>query len=97
MDFGLVKLYDPKLRTTIGARAITPGYAPPEQYGRGGSTDVRSDIYALGATLYTLLTGKEPLESVQRLSGQQMPSASQLNPAVDPNVSLAIEKAMLYS
>lgn len=94
VDFGLVKLYDPKLRTTIGARAITPGYAPPEQYGRGGSTDVRSDIYALGATLYTLLTGKEPLESVQRLSGQQMPSASQLNPAVDPNVSLAIEKAM---
>jgi hypothetical protein len=94
VDFGLVKLYDPGLRTTVGARAITPGYAPPEQYGRGGSTDVRTDIYALAATLYTLLTGKEPLESVQRLSGEKMPPVHQLNPQIDPYIGQTIERAM---
>ena len=35
VDFGIAKIYDPALRTTLGARAITPGYSPPEQYGHG--------------------------------------------------------------
>ncbi|MFI3213539.1 MAG: serine/threonine-protein kinase [Eubacteriales bacterium] len=38
----------------------TAGYAAPEQYGGHGQTDVRTDIYCLGATLYHLLTGKNP-------------------------------------
>jgi serine/threonine protein kinase len=56
VDFGIAKIYDPQLKTTTGARALTPGYSPPEQYGFG-TTDSRSDIYAVGATLYHLLTG----------------------------------------
>jgi serine/threonine protein kinase len=52
VDFGLAKA-DQGLQTTIGAQSLTPGYAPPEQYGQG--TDNRSDIYALGATLYARL------------------------------------------
>ena len=54
VDFGISKAYDPTLKTTRGARAVTPGYSPPEQYGLG-TTDARSDVYALGATLYTCL------------------------------------------
>ncbi|MBN1147608.1 MAG: serine/threonine protein kinase, partial [Anaerolineales bacterium] len=65
VDFGIAKLFDPGLETTTGARAVTPGYAPFEQYGQG-VTDQRTDIYALGATMYTLLTGERPAESVQR-------------------------------
>jgi len=57
VDFGISKVYEASKSTTIGARAVTPGYSPPEQYGRG-RTDARSDVYALGATLYTLLTGQ---------------------------------------
>ena len=39
VDFGIAKVYDPSMATTIGAKAVTPGYSPPEQYGRG-QTDV---------------------------------------------------------
>lgn len=93
VDFGLVKIYNAQLRTTMGARAVTPGYAPPEQYGHG-STDARSDLYALGATLYNILTGQDPLESVQRMSGAQMRLVNQINPRIDPSVGAAIERAM---
>lgn len=96
VDFGLVKLYDPRLRTTLGARAVTPGYAPPEQYGRS-STDARTDIYALGATLYTLLTGQEPLESVQRMTGGHMRPVDQVNPQISSQVTHAVDRAMQLS
>lgn len=93
VDFGLVKLYDPHMRTTMGARAVTPGYAPPEQYGRG-STDSRTDVYALGATFYKLITGREPLESVQRMVGKYMTPAQQVNPEIPLPISQVIERAM---
>jgi serine/threonine protein kinase len=93
VDFGLVKVYDPKLKTTVGARAITPGYAPPEQYGQG-STDVRTDIYAMGATLYALLTRIDPLESVQRMLGERMPLAHEADPKAPKPIGEVIERAM---
>jgi eukaryotic-like serine/threonine-protein kinase len=46
----------------IGAFKGTPEYAAPEQI-RGDALDVRTDIYAVGATLYTLLTGRPPFEA----------------------------------
>ncbi|MBN2548147.1 MAG: protein kinase [Anaerolineales bacterium] len=93
VDFGLVKLYDPHMKTTLGARAVTPGYAPPEQYGQG-KTDVRSDIYALGATLYCVLTQQDPLESVQRIAGGEMLLVHQANPLVPEAISRLIERSM---
>jgi peptide/nickel transport system substrate-binding protein len=93
VDFGLVKMADPTLKTTLGARALTPGYAPPEQYGLG-RTDARSDLYALGATLYKLLTNHEPLESVQRITGAQLAPARKLNPLISPRLEQVIEKAL---
>jgi serine/threonine-protein kinase len=67
VDFSISKVYDPSLATTVGARAVTPGYSPPEQYGKG-ATDIRSDYYALGATLYHSLTGHLPSDSVDILA-----------------------------
>ncbi len=83
----------PSLATTLGARAFTPGYSPPEQYGTG-STDRRSDIYALGATVYHLLTGMTPPDSIKRmLNRADMSPPRQLNDEISPN----IEKIILRS
>lgn len=94
VDFGLVKMFQSgQLKTTIGARAITPGYAPPEQYGMG-VTDARTDVYALGATAYRILTGVEPVESVQRMSGKTLQPPHVANAQIPLAVSQVIEKAM---
>ncbi len=93
VDFGLVKIYDPHMRTTAGARAITAGFSPPEQYGQA-TTDARTDIYALGATLYMLLTGVPPMESVLRVGQDELLKVHQVNPSVPLNVSDCVVRAM---
>lgn len=65
IDFGAAREYkETKEEENIGDTIClgTRGYAPPEQYkGAGmGQTDKRSDIYALGATMYHMVTGKDP-------------------------------------
>jgi eukaryotic-like serine/threonine-protein kinase len=90
VDFGIAKVYDQSLATTLGARAFTPGYSPPEQYGTGG-TDRRSDIYALGATIYHLLTGKTPPDSIKRMTNRaDMSPPRQLNNEISPNLERII-------
>ena len=94
VDFGISKLFRPGQRTTVGSQAVTPGYSPPEQYGRG-QTDARSDVYALGATLYTLLTGHMPPEAPDLSSGAGMlRPPRQVNPAISEPTSQAIVAAM---
>jgi len=60
IDFGIARHFTPGQARDTSALG-SPGYAAPEQYGRAQTT-VQSDIYSLGATLQTLLTGKDPLE-----------------------------------
>ena len=94
VDFGIAKVFDTHLATTIGAKAITPGYSPPEQYG-GSITDPRSDIYALGATLYRLMTGQVLPESVTRAVGStNILLPRQLNPQIPPAIEMAILRAV---
>jgi len=94
VDFGLAKEYDPAVSTTLGAKAYTPGYAPPEQYGQG-RTDIRTDIYSLGATLYTLLAGVMPSDGLERAIGnERLTPLRELNPSVSPYVAAAIERAL---
>lgn len=94
VDFGISKVYVVGGQTTVGAMAVTPGYSPPEQYG-GGGTDARSDVYALAATLYKLLTGQTPPESVEVMAAEvRVPPVHELNPVVNPSISRAIVRAM---
>lgn len=61
IDFGIARHFQPD--QSKDTRALgTPGYAAPEQYGHGQS-DVRTDLYALGATLHHILSDKDPAEA----------------------------------
>ena len=61
IDFGIAREYKERsLADTVNLG--TRGYAAPEQFGKRGQTDARTDIYCLGVTLYHLLTGKNPSE-----------------------------------
>lgn len=94
VDLGLAKVGDMQAKTKNGALGVTPGFSPLEQYGMGG-TDQRSDLYALGATLYTLLTGQAPPESICRAAeSQTLIPARELRPDLTPTVARAIEVAL---
>lgn len=94
VDFGLAKLVQGSQATTTGARAMTPGYSPPEQYGTA-RTDPRSDIYSIGATLYAALTGIIPEDGLARvMDNVQLTSIRKRNPKVSRRLAAAIEKAM---
>ena len=96
VDFGLAKEYVAGKTTTM-IRHGSPGYAALEQYGHGGTTP-RTDIYGLGATLYTLLTGVVPADPVTRITEDgdfdSLTPASLLNPMVPTAVAKAIQRAM---
>jgi len=94
VDFGLAKLVQGDLTTTTGARAMTMGFSPPEQYG-AARTDARTDIYSLGATLYTALTGLTPEDSLAQTMDQvELTPVRERNPKVSKRVAEAVEKAL---
>ncbi|HLY32670.1 MAG TPA: protein kinase, partial [Ktedonobacterales bacterium] len=86
IDFGIARVFSPN-RTRDTQALGTPGYAPPEQYGKA-QTDARADIYALGCTLYQMLSGYDTSRTPFAL-----PPLHTRNPLVSPHIQLAIEKA----
>lgn len=97
VDFGLVKVMTPEERTvTIVQGRGTIHYTPIEQYGGdAGHTDLRSDIYSLGCTLYHLLTSQPPPEAkIRFLRSDSMTPIRKINPNVSPRTERAIHWAL---
>lgn len=96
VDFGLVKiLASDEMTITVLQGRGTALYTPLEQYGGdSGHTDVRSDVFAFGATLYHLLTNHAPLEARERfLHPDSLPAPRTFN----PDISLRTERAILWA
>jgi serine/threonine protein kinase/predicted negative regulator of RcsB-dependent stress response len=109
LDFGLAKLTHPgsgsgadiaqSVTMQSGSISGTVPYMSPEQL-RGLPVDVRSDVYAAGAVLYEMATGKRPYpqEQTAELMGaillQVLPPPSSINPNVSPKLERVISKAL---
>ncbi len=98
VDFGIAKEYETDA-TTTAVRHCSPGYGAPEQYS-GYGTDIRTDIYGLGATCYALLTGAAPVDAFHRTTTLASKKRDPLVPIntivadIPMHVTRAIDRAM---
>ncbi len=74
--------------------SLKVGFAPSEQYAGTDGQGTWTDVYALAATYYYMVTGKLPVSAVERSKGALQPSAQMQNKAVPDRVSAVIDKAM---
>ncbi|MBO4307471.1 MAG: protein kinase [Bacteroidales bacterium] len=100
IDFGLSKQYDengePESSTTLGLG--TMGYAPIEQadYRQDGTFPATLDIYALGATLFKMLTGKRPLSASELMNDEDFLQRNMNAVGVSPHTIDVVRKAMAF-
>jgi serine/threonine-protein kinase len=102
LDFGVAKILDSERRLTLTGQALgTPHYMAPEQ--ARGHAGVGSDVYALGAILFEMLTGGPPfdgdtaLEVMTSHTFSEIPSARALNPRVPESLDSLLAKMLAKS
>jgi FKBP-type peptidyl-prolyl cis-trans isomerase/predicted Ser/Thr protein kinase len=92
IDFGSAREFT-EGKTITQTAMLTPGFAPIEQYSNRAKRGTFTDVYALGATLYFLLTGHKPMAATDRYR-EQLAAPHQINPAVSEQLSSAVMMAM---
>ncbi|MFK7990657.1 MAG: serine/threonine-protein kinase [Sandaracinaceae bacterium] len=100
LDFGVAKLEGDAELTRTGAVVGTPAYMAPEQARGSSKADERADIYAVGAVMYRMLTGRapyrgdEPAQLLASLLHDAPPRPRQLEPSIPVGLEAVIQRAM---
>lgn len=93
LDFGTARY-----ATTTHSRSLSvilkPGYAPEEQYRSKGEQGAWTDVYGAAATLYRMITGIRPQDSIERLMDDQVKTPSELGIDIPANVENALMNAL---
>ncbi|MCS7301681.1 MAG: protein kinase [Fimbriimonadales bacterium] len=92
IDFGTARQFAAG-KTQQHTVILTPAYAPLEQYAASAQYDARTDLYALGATLYHLATGVPPLPAPDRAQGLPLPPPN----AIAPHIHQALSDAIMHA
>src|SRR5271170_2649960 len=87
IDFGIARHFAPLANATMIG---TQGYAPPEQY--RGRVEIRSDLYALGATMHQALSGRDPANEPPF----SFPPLRKLCPDLNPALAAVVDQALAY-
>jgi serine/threonine protein kinase len=102
MDFGVAKALALDSSLSVSGTVVgTPAYMPPEQAeGRLSAIDGRSDVYSLGATMYSLFLGRPPfdgeslMEVLRKVSTEPIVPPRQIDPNFPPELEAILLKAM---
>jgi outer membrane protein assembly factor BamB len=93
-DFGIVRFFKPGKKGDT-TRFASVGYAPPEQFATSIQTSPASDIYAFGATLYRILSGKEPQEWMKPgIPWASFPPLGQVRAELSPALVNIVERCL---
>jgi eukaryotic-like serine/threonine-protein kinase len=105
LDFGIARLRDAaqSSATRSGTMMGTPAFMAPEQaLGRASEIDVRTDVWAVGATMFTLLTGtyvhngESANEVLVRAATERAPATRERAPDVPPEVAVVVDRALSF-
>lgn len=94
IDFGAAKFGDSQITVQENSVVTKPGYTPPEQYRLNGKIGPYSDIYSVGAVLYTILSGDTPEESIDRLEKDNLQKLNKLGVQLPVYAEKSIMKAL---
>ena len=91
MDFGSARYFSGAEQKTMSV-VLKPGYAPYEQYSSKGNQGPWTDVYGLCATLYKCITGKAPVDSLDRCQNDTLKKPSELG----INITPSLENVLMY-